>query len=881
MSKIVVGADGAPRDGVGHDFASRDQLAEFNDASWTLSRLSVPIFLSDGSPKDRVFFVAFDGTGNNQFEDPVRATNVAKLVNELADAQRYSGGRIEAYYVVGPGTEGDWLSRAYDSATGSSYADRIDRAYDRFVSQANEWLRVEPDARIHVQGIGFSRGASQLAGFTNAVHERGVPDLMSRSLDENGERIYRRYLVEPGRTPQMVGLFDPVATGAPMRHDRRLAPSVISALQITAGSEFRASFASDQIVPPGLSKDGRYLNITVPGAHSDVGGGYLRNGLAVRCGNLMRDYCNAAWQTSLLHKEYEPADTRLNVIHHSTRGELIFHLDPRVGVRGTPSGTNTVLAPEHLAATTHLPLSIPAAELPPSRSVPIGPANPHPVGLIEFHASPEAIAAEARSGSYGRMAIGYAAAVATAVDFERTRESAATSAESGNTTGAVSQVLHYGGRNVGGLAGASLFASVAGAAGIESGPGALVAAGIGAVVGGTAGERLMDAYDRHRITHQTDPQGHSWDLDPSHGWSQRLPPLPDHPHERVVTASAELSRRLTFQANTTAAELALAREFRAADPYTQRPEAKDAPTADGVPWTKDARSGAWSRFVVDERLEHGMARSHIEHATPQRSLELEARAEATIRENVAQSPLGIAERYVAAYEREGWHDLGKVPPAIQHALLSPTDKVQASDGRTYSHGSADRWTSPGLFRDTVAGGNVREELDRTELAAQETSRRADAELASIDRSTADPVAVPSRLDDPSHPDHELFKQARLCVSEADRKLGRVPDQYTDNLASALVVQARKDGLSRIDQVELSEDRRVLWAVETPPGRTDHLFDRQTRVPTSEAMTPLEQSATRWPEAMQHFQAHQVEAAMVQQQTQERQQQESMGRGMTR
>lgn len=880
MAERLLGADGAPRDGVGHDFVSADQMARFNDASQNLSKLRAPLMHGRSNPHDHVFFVAFDGTGNNQFSDPGHTTNVARIANDLVGSSRQTSGKMEVLYVVGPGTEGDWLTRAHDSATGSSYFDKINTAYEALIHQANSWRSLDPDARIHVQGIGFSRGASQLAGFTNLVHERGIPDLRSDSVAPDGSTIYTRNLVEPGMVPQMVGLFDPVATGAPMRHDRRLPASVVSAFQITAETEFRASFPSDQIIPPGLSADGRFLNILVPGAHSDVGGGYLRNGLSIRCGNLMRDYCNAAWEQPLLHKEYEPLDKRLNVIHHSTRGELIFHLDPRVGVRGMPSGTNTVLAPEHVLADAQRPSVSTLDNVPPMRPVPIGPANHVPMGVIDFRADPAALAAEARGGSYGRAAIGFAATVATAVDFETTREAATSSAESGNTTGAVSQVLHYGGRNVGGLAGASLFASAAGAAGIETGPGALVAAGIGGIVGAAAGERLMDAYDRHRIYNQRDREGIAWQLDEAHGWSRRLPALPGSERDEVITASPTVARRLSFQANTTAAELALSRDFHPRDPYTQSPEPHDARTPDGAPWVRNAANGQWSRHVIDERLEHGLARSHTEVANPQRSAELDARAEATIQENVAQSPLGIAERYIAAYEREGWHDLGRVPPAVQHALLTPTDKVLASDGHTYTHGSEGRWTSPGFFRDSVADGAVRDELNRTEAARVSTSRRADAELASIDRASHAAPPVPSRLDDPSHPDHALFRQARGHVSEIDRSLGRTPDQYTDNLASALTVQARKDGLSRIDQVALSDDRQVLWAVQTPPGRKDHLFDIQTQVPTAESTTSMEQSAAKWPESMQQFQTLQQEAALAQQQSQERQQQESMGHRMS-
>jgi peptidoglycan hydrolase-like protein with peptidoglycan-binding domain len=112
-----------------------------------------------------------------------------------------------------------------------------------------------------------------------------------------------------------------------------------------------------------------------------------------------------------------------------------------------------------------------------------------------------------------------------------------------------------------------------------------------------------------------------------------------------------------------------------------------------------------------------------------------------------------------------------------------------------------------------------------------------------------------RLDDHSHPDHPLFTQARERVAELDRSLGRPPDRYTDSISSALAVQARADGLNHIDKVALSDDGRELWGVQLAPGRTDNLFSLRATVPTTEAMSPMEEIAARWPEAMRRFAVH--------------------------
>jgi len=84
----------------------------------------------------------------------------------------------------------------------------------------------------------------------------------------------------------------------------------------------------------------------VPGAHSDVGGGYLRNGLSIRSGNLMVDYLNALSDRPFLEKSPEPIAPRLNVVHRSTEGLWLYRVWDRID-RLKPEGYNTLEAPRH------------------------------------------------------------------------------------------------------------------------------------------------------------------------------------------------------------------------------------------------------------------------------------------------------------------------------------------------------------------------------------------------------------------------------------------------------------------------------------------------------------------------------------------------------
>ncbi|MEO6926785.1 MAG: hypothetical protein ABI129_08945, partial [Rhodanobacter sp.] len=309
--------------------------------------------------------------------------------------------------------------------------------------------------------------------------------------------------------------------------------------------------------------------------------------------------------------------------------------------------------------------------------------------------------------------------VATAVLYDATTTTSRVSdlREQGNLVGAQSDVMHFGGRNLGALGGALLGAQVLGAAGAETGPLDVVIGGVGAVGGAFGGEKLADAYDRHRIYNQPDPQGVTWKYEPAkpqQGWTHDIPPLPDTPLGQHFTADPALADRLFYQANNTAVELALAHTTEPRDPYTQPAAAHDTPSRIAAPWTRDVQTQAWSRHVTDQVLEHGLTSTHIEAAIPQRATQLDTAAQQTIAGNLAGSQRGIAEHYQAAYEQRGWEQHGPMPEAVTSALKTPTNTLQASDGHTYTRGSDGQWKTPGvLYGTNAAEGNLLNELDAT------------------------------------------------------------------------------------------------------------------------------------------------------------------------
>ena len=71
------------------------------------------------------------------------------------------------------------------------------------------------------------------------------------------------------------------------------------------------------------------------------------------------------------------------------------------------------------------------------------------------------------------------------------------------------------------------------------------------------------------------------------------------------------------------------------------------------------------------------------------------------------------------------------------------------------------------------------------------------------------------LDDPRNPDHALYTQALAGVRAIDAQYGRTVDQRSFNLASALVVEAKHEGMTRIDQVVLGNGGKTVHIVQQP------------------------------------------------------------------
>ena len=348
--KHKLGNDGLLNDGVSFYPADDSRLQMYQQARDVLAHFDEPILLHRSNPHERLFVAALDGTGNDVDTDPQHATNVAGIRRQIERSVTQHP-QIAVGYVAGPGTQHGALKRAFDGADGYTAEERAELMYKKFIDQAWRWKSQDPDAAISLADVGFSRGADEVAIFSRLVQERGIQDPRGANYTYTSDGLVKHVeytrppLVPPGKVAQVVALMDPVGTGSEVRNDdRRLPPTVISGIQLTSTDERRWLFKSDHIIDPGITPDGRFAGIYVPGAHSDVGGSYHRNGLSNRAGNLVIDYLNGLSDQPFLTKQPEPDDPRLNVVHRSEEGMFIYRITPKVD-RLKPEGYRELLVP--------------------------------------------------------------------------------------------------------------------------------------------------------------------------------------------------------------------------------------------------------------------------------------------------------------------------------------------------------------------------------------------------------------------------------------------------------------------------------------------------------------------------------------------------------
>jgi len=239
-----------------------------------------------------------DGTWNTPDEldeGKLCQTNVVKLANALLPTSA-DGKKQLLYYDTGIGSEGSFIKRTFDGATGTGITQNILQAY-RFIIQ-----NYEPEDELFF--FGFSRGAFTVRSLAGLIRNSGILKVENLDLIPRAYEIYRSrrndlqprateatlfrrtFAVEDITSIKFVGVWDTVgALGNPLFlngilsrsnqfHDPELSSRIKFAYQALAIDEKRRNFKATLWHKQSNSAGQVLEQMWFSGVHSDVGGGY-------------------------------------------------------------------------------------------------------------------------------------------------------------------------------------------------------------------------------------------------------------------------------------------------------------------------------------------------------------------------------------------------------------------------------------------------------------------------------------------------------------------------------------------------------------------------------------------------------------------------------
>ena len=238
-------------------------IAEMNQWSQTLNALEfsfMPLVRNQKSPWP-VFVFVFDGTWNDRDEEGNPITVPGQLSLDLEYLKSQASG-FELRYYHGVGTRVSVLGKLWEGMTGAGTKERAEEA----LHDLNEFIQREGKVP-HIYVIGFSRGAASARHFLNLADP-----VLASSPGDNASVTKRSH--------SFALLFDTVATGQQSSLQLAIPPSTISTIHFVATRERRFSFPVVTLQQSGdkQHRGQRLLELELPGAHSDLGGGY-GNGL--------------------------------------------------------------------------------------------------------------------------------------------------------------------------------------------------------------------------------------------------------------------------------------------------------------------------------------------------------------------------------------------------------------------------------------------------------------------------------------------------------------------------------------------------------------------------------------------------------------------------
>lgn len=291
-----------------------------------------------------ILFFHFDGTNNAPSDAfaPIHQdesiTNVLKSHLLLGGGLNIADGRLSSnlpyrsFYYAGIGTYGNALERWLNASFAFEYADVA-----RILNQAMD------DFRSHFHGgikrivlIGFSRGAALARRFAALIDPLLNQPIVVQAVMDTVASIGWPSL-DKSKRPSHDVVFE---------YSGYLPKCVTQALHLVALDEQRLAFR-----PTLFNHDQRVTEVWLPGAHSDVGGGYRRDAIADLSFSAMSTWLHR--KLSPDHMIYQSLD-RLPLLNQD---EASYQHWSRL-LQKTPSANGMVHyqeRPEHLAAVTLAP----------------------------------------------------------------------------------------------------------------------------------------------------------------------------------------------------------------------------------------------------------------------------------------------------------------------------------------------------------------------------------------------------------------------------------------------------------------------------------------------------------------------------------------------
>jgi hypothetical protein len=299
------------------------QKQRMYDAVEQAEFVSTDSWVNRTNPHLRIYVAAFDGTWNDrenlERDRNCRPTESPTLVAEF-ERNLPNTAVLKSDYFEGVGTRTNYFMSEIQGAAGWGSLERAERAYRKFNEQIEKWRKEDPDIKVHVHVMSFSRGGGSAIHFLNMVDKQGA-------LPVAGGEFYGKPIpgdLGPHKISSTATLLDTVVTGQRGTLMLGLPVSTLSVLQVTAGLEMRRAFAYTDILDPArigeinqvISNDlsiksrwnylddkntgvitvlsyrssarssegtstyyARVRTVELPGVHSDIGGAYLDGGI--------------------------------------------------------------------------------------------------------------------------------------------------------------------------------------------------------------------------------------------------------------------------------------------------------------------------------------------------------------------------------------------------------------------------------------------------------------------------------------------------------------------------------------------------------------------------------------------------------------------------